>query len=77
MKMKELIEYIAKSLVNDPSQVEVREIKGTHSIIYELSVAPEDKGRIIGRGGRVINAMRVLLQVAAAKKGKRATLEIV
>lgn len=75
--MKELIEYIAKSLVDDPSQVRVDEIKGTHSVVLELRVAPEDMGRVIGKKGRVANAMRALIGVVAAKQGKRATLEIV
>lgn len=75
--MKELVEYIAKSLVDDPSQVSVTEIQGTTSVILELRVAPEDMGRVIGRNGRVANAMRTLLKVVAAKQGKRVTLEIV
>ena len=75
--MKELIEYIAKSLVDDPSQVRVDEIEGTSSVVLELHVAPEDMGRIIGRKGQVANAMRTLLRVLAAKQGKRVTLEIV
>jgi predicted RNA-binding protein YlqC (UPF0109 family) len=75
--MKELVEYIAKSLVDDPSQVEVTEIEGATSVILELSVAPEDMGRVIGRSGRVANAMRTLLRVVAAKQGKRVTLEII
>ncbi len=76
-KMKELIEYIAKSLVDDPSQVVVTEIEGSTSVILELRVAPDDMGRVIGRNGRVANAMRTLLRVLAAKQGKRVTLEIV
>jgi len=75
--MRELVEYMAKSLVNDPDQVEVMEVNGTRSVIYELRVAQEDMGRVIGKGGRVANAMRTLLRVAAAKQGKRAILEIV
>ncbi len=75
--MKELIEYIAKSLVDDPSSVEVTEVEGASAIILELRVAPEDMGRVIGRGGRVANAMRTLLRVVAAKQGKRASLEII
>ena len=77
MSMKELVEYMAKSLVDDPSQVHVEEIAGSRSIIYELRVAPEDMGRVIGKGGQVANAMRTLLRVAAMKEGKRVTLEIV
>ena len=75
--MKELIEYIAKSLVDDPSQVRVDEIEGTTSVVLELRVASEDMGRIIGKKGRVANAMRTLVRVVAAKQGKRVTLEIV
>ena len=75
--MKELVEYIAKSLVDDPAQVVVREIEGATSVILELSVAPDDMGRVIGRNGRVANAIRTLLRVIAAKQGKRVTLEIV
>lgn len=75
--MKELVEYMAKSLVNNPDAVVVREIEGTNATIYELSVATEDMGRIIGKQGRVANAMRTLLRVAAVKDGKRVTLEIV
>lgn len=75
--MKELIEYIAKSLVDDPNAVSVTEIEGSSAVILELRVAPEDMGRVIGRGGKVANAMRTLLRVIAAKQGKRASLEIV
>jgi len=74
--MKELIEYIAKSLVDDPSQVRVEEVMRSRQIVYQLHVAPEDMGRVIGKGGRVANAMRTLLRVAAAREGKRAVLEI-
>ncbi len=75
--MKELIEYMAKALVDDPSQVYVEEIRGARQIIYQLHVAPGDMGRVIGKGGRVANAMRTLLRVASVRKGKRAVLEIV
>jgi hypothetical protein len=75
--MKELVEYMVKSLVEDPDQVEVREIDGTRSVIFEVRVAQEDMGRVIGKGGRVANAMRTLLRVAAIRQGKRAILEIV
>jgi predicted RNA-binding protein YlqC (UPF0109 family) len=75
--MKELVEYIAKSLVDDPSQVEVTQIRRAGSVTVELRVAQEDKGRVIGRNGQVANAMRALLRVIAAKQGKRVSLEIV
>jgi len=75
--MKDLVEYMAKALVEDASRVRVREVVGETSIIYELSVAPQDMGRIIGKQGRVANAMRTLLKAAATRQGKRAILEIV
>lgn len=75
--MKELIEYIARSLVDDPSQVEVSLDRGGSRTRIELRVAKEDMGRVIGKGGRVANSMRVLLRVAAAREGKQATLDVV
>jgi predicted RNA-binding protein YlqC (UPF0109 family) len=75
--MKDLVEYIAKSLADEPTLVNVSEIEGENSLILELSVGPDDMGRIIGRGGRTANAMRTLIRVLAAKQGKRVTLEIV
>src|SRR5690606_3340393 len=74
---KELVETIAKAIVEDPTSVKVTEIEGSTSIILELSVAEEETGRVIGRNGRVANAMRTLLQSIAAKDGKRVTLEII
>ncbi len=76
MAMKDLVEYVAKSLVDDPAAVEVTEIPGSSVIVLELRVAPDDMGRVIGKSGRVANAIRVLLRVLAAKQGKRVTLEI-
>jgi predicted RNA-binding protein YlqC (UPF0109 family) len=76
-QMKELVEYVAKSLVDHPDEVRVEEIMGARSIIFELSVASSDMGRVIGKRGRVANAMRSLLRVASARSGKRAILEIV
>jgi predicted RNA-binding protein YlqC (UPF0109 family) len=75
--MRELVEFIAKSLVDDPSQVYVSEIEGENSVILELRVGPEDMGRVIGKGGRTVNAVRTLIRVLAAKQGKRVTLEVV
>ncbi len=74
--MKELIEYIARSLVDDPTQVRVLQRKKGESTEIALKVAQEDMGRVIGRNGRVANAIRILLQVAAARDGKRAFLQI-
>jgi uncharacterized protein len=75
--LKELVEYIAKALVDHPDEVEVTEIPGTTSVIIELRVSPEDMGRVIGKDGRVANAIRVLLRVVAAQQNKRVTLEII
>jgi hypothetical protein len=74
--MRELIEYLAKSLVDQPQAVSVTQTRGSQSVILRLQVAPEDKGWVIGRQGRVANAMRTLLRVAAANEGRRAILEI-
>ena len=75
--MKALVEYIARSLVNDPTQVHVAEVRGGSTVHLELQVAKEDMGRVIGKSGRVANAIRALLEVAAAQEGKRFTLDIV
>lgn len=75
--MKELIEYIARSLVDDPTQVEVSYQTHGDYVKYQLQVAQEDMGRVIGKNGRVANAMRTLVEVAVAQKGKQAKLDIV
>ena len=74
--MKELVEYIAKSLVNDPSQVDVTQTRRGNSVTLNLRVDQEDVGRVIGRNGQVANAMRILLRVMSARQGKRVNLEI-
>jgi uncharacterized protein len=76
--VKELIEYIASSLVDDVSQVQVSQSRGpAGKLRLELRVAREDMGRVIGKGGRVANAMRVLLRVAAAREGKQVSLDVI
>ena len=75
--MEALIDYIARSLVDDPTQVEIHKYRRGSSVTYELTVAKEDMGRVIGKGGRVATAMRALLRVAAAREGARASLDIV
>ena len=75
--MEDLIRYIATSLVDDPTQVKVSRSRRGPQTILKLHVAKEDMGRVIGRGGRVANAMRTLLRVSAAQEGQRATLDIV
>lgn len=77
MDLKGLVEYIAKHLVADPQQVSVKVIENPHSITLELRVAPDDTGRVIGKNGRIANAMRTLVRVAAARANKRVNLEIV
>jgi len=74
--MKELVEYIAKSIVNLPEEVVVTEETSEQGVILKLQVADEDKGRVIGKQGRIAEAMRTLIRVKAAKSGTRATLEI-
>ena len=73
--MKELIEYIAKSLVDHPEEVIVTETKGNRPRLG-LTVAKDDMGRVIGKGGKVANAIRTLLRVAADRQGKQATLDV-
>ena len=75
--MKELIEYIARSLVEHPDEVQVREMGGGSRVRIELSVAKDDMGRVIGKGGKVANSIRTLLRVAAEKEGRQATLDVV
>jgi predicted RNA-binding protein YlqC (UPF0109 family) len=75
--MKELVEFIAKAIVNAPDAVEVTEETGEQGTTLKLQVADDDKGRVIGKQGRVAQAMRTLIRVKAAKEGTRVTLEIV
>ena len=75
--MKELVEYIARSIASEPDEVKVTEEEDDGRIIVRLEVAPDDKGKVIGKQGRVAQSIRVLLRVAAVKQGTRATLEIV
>jgi hypothetical protein len=74
--MKELVEYIVKSLVDAPGDVRVVEVQGPATTILELSVAADDMGRVIGKNGRIINSIRTLLQVPAAKQGTKVSLEL-
>ena len=75
-KLKELIEYIVKALVDNPEKVEVNEIAGEKSIIYELKVGEGDLGKVIGKEGRTAKAIRTIITAAAMKQGKRTVLEI-
>ncbi len=73
---KELVEYIAKSLVDDPSEVMVNQIEGEKSTILELRVAATDLGKVIGKQGRIAKAIRTVLNASSTKSGKRVVLEI-
>lgn len=75
--MQELIEYIARSLVDDPTEVSVTVRETEREFRIELSVAEEDMGRVIGRKGRVANAMRTLMRVISSRQGTRSSLDIV
>jgi predicted RNA-binding protein YlqC (UPF0109 family) len=74
--MKELIEFIAKSLVDHPEEVQVRQSGSGSRIRIELSVTKDDMGRVIGKSGKVANSIRTLLRVAAEREGKQATLDV-
>lgn len=74
--MKELIEVIAKNLVNYPDQVSVRETEDERSILLELTVAPEDMGKVIGKQGRIAKAIRTVVKSAAVKVDKKVIVEI-
>lgn len=75
--MKALVEYLAKALVDEPDEVSVTEVVAGPEVILELRVGQGDMGRVIGRQGRVVNAMRSLVQMVAARQARRAQLEIV
>ena len=75
--MKDLIEYIAKSLVDHPEEVQVKQSGSGSRVRIELSVAKDDMGRVIGKGGKVANSIRTLLRVAAEREGKQATLDVI
>ncbi|MBZ2173897.1 KH domain-containing protein [Schnuerera sp. xch1] len=75
--MGELVEVIAKALVDNPDKVDVKEIEGTQSVIIELKVAEEDMGKIIGKQGRIAKAIRTVVKAAAIKENKRVVVEII
>lgn len=75
--MKDLIEYIAKALVDEPDQVKVNEVVGEKTSVLELSVAKEDLGKVIGKQGRTARAIRTILSAASTKIRKRSVLEII
>ncbi len=76
VSLKELVEFVARALVDQPDEVEVSEIAGEQTIVLELRVAKEDLGKVIGKQGRTVKAMRAILNAASSKLRKRADLEI-
>lgn len=75
--MKQLIEYLVKALVDEPDQVDINEIPGEDATTYEVRVAPEDLGKVIGKQGRIANALRTVAKAAAMKDKKKVYVEIV
>lgn len=75
--LKELVEILAKALVDHPDEVYVNQIEGEQSIILELKVNPDDMGKVIGKQGRIAKSIRTLVKAAAAKEGKRVVVEII
>ena len=76
MNYKELVEYMVKSLVDNPEEVEIKEVEGEKSTILELRVTKEDIGKVIGKHGRIARAIRTIINASATKSGKRVVLEI-
>lgn len=76
VSLKELIEFIARALVDKPEEVHVAEVSGEQTIVLELRVAKDDLGKVIGKQGRTVKAMRAILSAASSKVRKRADLEI-
>ncbi|MBC7330564.1 KH domain-containing protein [bacterium] len=74
--MRELVERLVQAIVDQPEKVQVTEVKGERTIVYEVRVAEEDLGKVIGKEGRIANALRTILKAAAAKLGKKVSLEI-
>jgi predicted RNA-binding protein YlqC (UPF0109 family) len=74
--VKELVELVARSLVDNPEEVEVTEIVNDNSVLLELRVAPDDMGKVIGKQGKIAKSIRTLTKAAAAKAGKRVAVEI-
>lgn len=75
--MKDLVEIIAKSLVDNPDEVHVNEIQGEQDLILELRVAPKDMGKVIGKQGRVVKAIRTVVKAAALNENKKVVVEII
>lgn len=74
--MKEFVEHIVRALVDNPDAIDVREIEGSRTTVFELRVDPQDLGKVIGKSGQTAKSIRTLLAAASARQGKRAVLEI-
>lgn len=74
--MKELLEFLARALVDDPDKVVVTQVEGERSVILQLKVSPEDTGKVIGKNGRIAQALRTVIKAVATKEGKSAIVEI-
>lgn len=75
--MKELIEYVVKALIDHPEDLRIAEIEGERTIVFELRCHPDDVGKVIGKSGKTVGAIRALLSTVAARQNKRAMLEVV
>lgn len=75
--IKDLLEYLAKALVDNPDSVEVTSVEGERSIILQLRVDPDDVGKVIGKKGRIAQAMRTLVKASATREGRNAIVEII
>ncbi len=75
--MKQLIEFLVKALVDEPEQVDIQEVPGEEATTYEVRVAPDDLGKVIGKQGRIANALRTVAKAAAMKEKKKVYVEIV
>ena len=75
--MKELIEYVVKTLVDHPEDIRISEIEGERTIVFELRCHPDDVGKVIGKSGKTVGAIRTLLSTVAARQNRRAMLEVV
>jgi predicted RNA-binding protein YlqC (UPF0109 family) len=74
--VRELVEYLVRALVEDPDEVEVEELEENGDVVLEVTVAEDDLGRVIGRGGRIANALRTVARAAATKEERRVIVEI-
>ena len=75
--LKELLEYLIRSIVDEPDAIEVKEVTGEKALVFEIKVAESDIGKVIGKHGRIINAIRTVVRAAAVKEGKKVSIELI